>query len=88
MVPAMLGDAVRLRVKTNRRGAEKAEAREDFGGWEICDVPRIAAWCRWWHPNFAFHQGSRLPKEVSRQMRFNTAHLGLLLRGWKRSATG
>ncbi len=70
-------------VRGGRRGEEEGEG---FGGWEVCDVP--------WHPdvvpvvaipNFELEtQEARrvLPVEVSRMDAiFNTAHLGLLLRG-------
>lgn len=76
VVPALLGGC-RL-AATGEKG--------DFGGWEICDVP--------WHssvvpvvaiPDFELStQEARrvLPAQVSRaDAIFNTAHLGLLVRG-------
>ena len=77
VVPALLGGC---RLAANR------EEEGGFGGWEICDVP--------WHesvvpvvaiPDFELStQEARrvLPAQVSRgDAIFNTAHLGLLVRG-------
>lgn len=89
VVPAMLGGcrlaATGLRNERTRRG-ERREGEGEFDSWEICDVP--------WHssvipvvaiPDFELSTKEArrvLPAEVSRaDAIFNTAHLGLLLRG-------
>ncbi len=90
VVPALLGGC-RLAARDlideppRRRGGTEEEG-ESFGGWQICDIP--------WHANVMpvvaipdFELSTRdarrvLPTEVSRaDAIFNTAHLGLLLRG-------
>lgn len=87
VVPALLGGcrlaAVRGDEPPRRRGRQEGES---LGGWEICDVP--------WHgsvvpvvaiPDFELETREArrvLPTTVSRaDAIFNTAHLGLLLRG-------
>lgn len=90
VVPALLGGcrlaATALINEPPRRRERKEGERESFGGWEICDVP--------WHegvvpvvaiPDFELSTKEArrvLPDQVSRaDAIFNTAHLGLLLRG-------
>ncbi len=90
VVPALLGGcrlAARDLMDEPPRGRGRTEEEgESFGGWQICDIP--------WHGNVMpvvaipdFELSTRkarrvLPNEVSRaDAIFNTAHLGLLLRG-------
>jgi homoserine kinase len=90
VVPALLGGcrlaARGLGNEPLRHGESREEEGGSFGGWEICDVP----WHRGVVPVVAipdFELSTRearrvLPTEVSRaDAIFNTAHLGLLLRG-------
>ncbi len=90
VVPALLGGcrlaASKERNEPPRRQERQEEEGESFGGWEICDVP--------WHedvvpvvaiPDFELSTNEArrvLPAQVSRaDAIFNTAHLGLLVRG-------
>ena len=90
VVPALLGGcrlaATDLINEPQRREERKEEEGERFGNWQICDVP--------WNqgvipvvaiPDFELSTAEAravLPTQVSRaDAIFNTAHLGLLLRG-------
>jgi homoserine kinase len=89
VVPAILGGcrlAATGLINDPQRRRERKKGERDFGGWEICEVP--------WHgsvvpvvaiPDFELStQEARrvLPAQVSwADAIFNTAHLGLLLRG-------
>jgi homoserine kinase len=82
VVPALLGGC-----RLAATGVEKETPRQkDIQGWEICEIP----WCQEIVPVVAipdFELSTKearqvLPSEVSRaDAIFNTAHLGLLLRG-------
>ncbi len=90
VVPALLGGCCLAASgrgnEPPRRGGRQEGEGEGFGGWVVCDVP--------WHgsvvpvvaiPDFELstREARRvLPNEVSRaDAIFNTAHLGLLVRG-------
>lgn len=90
VVPALLGGcrlaATGLINEPHRHEERKERETETFGGWEICDIP--------WHedivpivaiPDFELSTAEArrvLPTEYSRaDAIFNTAHLGLLVRG-------
>lgn len=90
VVPALLGGcrlaASKERNEPQRRKERTEEEGESFAGWEICDVlwnesvvPVVAI------PDFELSTASArrvLPTQVSRaDAIFNTAHLGLLVRG-------
>ncbi len=86
VVPALLGGCRLAASKQRNEPPKRQERQEEVGDWEICDVP--------WHqsivpvvaiPEFELSTKKArrvLPEQVSRaDAIFNTAHLGLLLRG-------